>query len=515
MAEKIAFCYDRSLSSIAVELRAKSRNWDEKFKLSKMPDAIKDLGSKWVRPSELPDYDRYIDRSNEEALYLTYDTRVRKKTGVLDGITLYVKTSDKGMFRVERGKVTASGFSANATFLVNSDKVFSEALPTDEDDFIVYRLTAVSGHITYYGPYTGADVGVQTGDFNQCVEQWGRLPYATQMVVRGRLLKSFDVIDCISITSLSSAWNECSSLQNIETKGWDTSKLTTLDNAWKGCSSLQRLDISHWNTASVKSMQYSWQDCSALIELNVSGLDVSNVTTMTYAWESCTTLAYLDLSTWRPAKLTNLNRAWQNCRSLRYIDLEGWSAAISLTDLGYTWANCYSLQALNLHSLNTSKVTTINGAWSYCYQLKELDVYGWDLSRLTALNSAWSNCESLEELDLSSWVNTSGIKSTASAWYGCTGLRTLDISGLDMPNLNGFDSAWNNCQGIVTLIPCPIYCSASFTIFYSLSDESVDLIIKALQETTVTKTISFTDAIEAKLTEEQKESIAAKGWTLN
>ena len=103
----------------------------------------------WVRPSDWPNYD-LIDRTNMEAIFFTYSCKdiIREPT-LIDCAAFKARTTT-GEYLVERGNIAASGFTSVASFAMKSDAIFSEILPADEGDYVVYKISPVTegAHLT-------------------------------------------------------------------------------------------------------------------------------------------------------------------------------------------------------------------------------------------------------------------------------------------------------------------------------------------------------------------------------
>lgn len=316
----------------------------------------------WVRPSEYPNYD-YIDRTDMEAVFFTYDCRYAKsKPDILDysAITVFVPSS--GKYKLDRGYIDEDGFHVIDTQQYTSGTSAQLTLPNDIDanDYIVYRVTAVGGtsaHITVltFGQYPGTQQS-NTSLCQRCVEIYGRLPYVTSLTFGCLYLESFDVIDCIAITNLSNAWNGCRRLQKFNVSGWNTSNLTNVSYAWNYCVSLKKLDLSGWNTAKIENLDNTWTDCQSLEDLNLSGWNVSKINSAYYTWARCMMLKNLNLSGWANIKPTRITSAWYNCYVLEGLDLSGWnmSNVTDTTSSSNVWSSCYFLRDLQFTAMYVS-----------------------------------------------------------------------------------------------------------------------------------------------------------------
>jgi surface protein len=84
---------------------------------------------------------------------------------------------------------------------------------------------------------------------------------------------------------------------------------------FSGCSSLQSLDLRSFNTSKVTSMNDMFGSCQKLISLNLDSFNTSNVTDANYMFQSCKlleTITNIDL-----IKATKVNYMFNNCSALK------------------------------------------------------------------------------------------------------------------------------------------------------------------------------------------------------
>ena len=113
-----------------------------------------------------------------------------------------------------------------------------------------------------------------------------------------------------------------------------------MSNAFYFCTSLQALDTSGWDLSSVTSLTYAFYLCSSLQALDTSGWDLSSVTNMSNAFVICTSLQALDTSGWDLSSVTNMSNAFIICTSLMrflYFDYNARTSAL------FAWRNEYPL----------------------------------------------------------------------------------------------------------------------------------------------------------------------------
>ena len=229
---------------------------------------------KWQRPADWPNYD-FIDRTGQEVLFLTYDCRYAiADADIEDWMAIYAKGTTG--YKVERGYIDSDGFHAVSSSDMASGSVYLENLPTNEGNYVVYRVTpgAADGHLTIV-TMTRPDGASNDALYAQhCIERWGRLPYVegfgTSAAYRRwgcRYVQAESIIDVSNVTTLASCWQNCNSLQSIDLSGWDVGNVTTLASCWSGCYSLQNLDLSGWDVSNVTTLASCWRYCYSLQSL--------------------------------------------------------------------------------------------------------------------------------------------------------------------------------------------------------------------------------------------------------
>lgn len=185
--------------------------------------------------------------------------------------------------------------------------------------------------------------------------------------------------------SVYSMFDSCTSVESIDISGMDFSKTNgsyffygmckmfadckklksiifpshiSFDNSnismktmFYNCYSLENLDLRCFDTSKVTTMEETFLGCIALKDLNVSSFNTTNVSTMYRMFESCNSLTSLDLSNWDTSKVSNMSDMFYNCSKL------------SNLTLGTDWASNSELSSFNLSSCpltHESAVDVIN-----------------------------------------------------------------------------------------------------------------------------------------------------------
>ena len=84
----------------------------------------------------------------------------------------------------------------------------------------------------------------------------------------------------LETTDLFGAFENNSTVINLDLSGLDTSQVINMSSMFSDCSGLTSLDVSQFQTENVTNMVAMFSYCSGLTSLDVSGFNTSNVTNM-------------------------------------------------------------------------------------------------------------------------------------------------------------------------------------------------------------------------------------------
>ena len=138
-----------------------------------------------------------------------------------------------------------------------------------------------------------------------------------------------------------------------------------------------------------------------------------------------------------------------------------------------------------------------------------------NMSSLFYSNSAAD--KTLEHITLN--VDTSKALAMTGAFRNMQGLKVIDGTPIDCSSLtSAINTMFLSCSALeeVRFVPNTISQNISFTYSANLSNETVESAIAGLKDLTgaTALTIVFHKTVGNKLTDEQKQAIAAKNWTL-
>lgn len=148
----------------------------------------------------------------------------------------------------------------------------------------------------------------------------------------------------------------------------------------------------------------------------------------------------------------------------------------------------------------------------YMKKLKRIDYY-LNTENLVNSNSVFKGCEALEYIKGINTSKVSGNNSAMNMFYACRSLKTIE-EPLDFSLVSILNNPFGLCEALENVCFVPESLKCTFTISYSskLSAESIQSIIDGLATVETAQTLTLNSAIT--LTDEQKATINAKGWTL-
>ena len=170
-----------------------------------------------------------------------------------------------------------------------------------------------------------------------------------------------------------------------------------------------------------------------------------------------------------------------------------------------------------------NKVTISAKSCSYAFsgkdKLKSVNMSNADTSNVTRMDYMFSDCSSLTSLDLTNF-DTSNVTTMYYMFGGCYGLTILDLSSFDTTKVNDMRLIFNNCGVSQLILSSKFFNSTSLTTYdfsglYQWTDpDSLATFVDALPQLTSTKTVKLSYKTKNALTDDQKTTIANKGWTI-
>ena len=213
---------------------------------------------------------------------------------------------------------------------------------------------------------------------------------------------------------------------------------TDLSGAFENNSTVINLDLSGLDTSQVINMSYMFAHCSGLTSLNVSRFQTENVTNMRYMFSECIGLTSLDISQFQTENVTDMYCMFASCIGLTSLDVSHFQTK-NVTNMGYMFSNCIGLTSLDVSHFQTENVTNMNSMFNGCSELTSLDMSQFQTKNVTERDAVFGNCNKLKIIDLSQchWNNIplsmfSGIQSNIPfiVISPADGIKNYDFSNL-------------------------------------------------------------------------------------
>lgn len=195
-----------------------------------------------------------------------------------------------------------------------------------------------------------------------------------------------------------------------------------------------------------------------------------------------------------------------------------------LTSTMQMFWGCSSLTSIDLSSFDTSKATNMSYMLQVCSSLTTLDLSSFDTSAATNMGDMFSGCSALTSLDLSNF-DTSSVTSMGYMFTNCSALTAIDLSSFDTSAATFMYGMFYNCSSLVSILLGPNFFKTSSvttidfsccskwtndTVITSLVTNSYDRAAAGLN----TLTLKLHANTKAALSDEQKATITAKGYTI-
>jgi len=220
-------------------------------------------------------------------------------------------------------------------------------------------------------------------------------------IVRHGYLEQVRLNQMGGITSFSSLFRGCFTLQNIVIATDASSLVTDVSFMFASCTSLTSIPL--FNTANVTNMTGVFSSCTSLTSIPL--FNTANVTNMTSVFANCTTLSLVPL--FNTANVTNMNLMFSGCTTLSLVPLFN---TANVTNMNLMFSGCTTLSLVPL--FNTANVTTMNGMLYNCITLSSVPTLvttGVDSS--AGLSSVFLSCFSLSRIEAKDFRFTFAVSS--------------------------------------------------------------------------------------------------------
>ncbi len=158
----------------------------------------------------------------------------------------------------------------------------------------------------------------------------------------------------------------------------------------------------------------------------LENLDFSVVTSFMNTFYKCDKLRSIDLSSVNTGKVTSVNDMFGYCYSLGNIMLGSGFDTSECTSFSYMFEHCEALTSIDLSSLDVSTAEKLSFMFLGCSALEYVNTKGWNTVSVMNMQSMFSQCSALQDLDLTSF-NTLNVTNMSQMFYGCTAMSDLNL----------------------------------------------------------------------------------------
>lgn len=317
-------------------------------------------------------------------------------------------------------------------------------------------------------------------------------------------LKSVDLTYMYSpyVKDMSYMFNNCTSLKTVYLKGLNTSNVENMNNMFERCTSLGYLDLSSFNTHKVKNFERMFYGCSLLKAIYASPkfvvVNSPNLISKAEMFSRCYKLAgetksyypthvngdfakidggyFLDATDLRPwvkqnDKTFTFYYGYKKTLGKGEYKLEDWLNKKNNDKTSFTKATFDESFALyqptscdswffyylkleeieNLHYLNTSKVTTMEGMFMQCSIIKSLDLSAFETSNVENFYGMFAHCKELESLDVSNF-DTSAATNMREMFIRCLKLKTIDLTNFETAKVKTMTKMFSKSTNLKAVI---------------------------------------------------------------
>lgn len=128
---------------------------------------------------------------------------------------------------------------------------------------------------------------------------------------------SFDNFNTSNVTDMSSMFQECGRLTNIDVSVFDTSQVTDMNNMFYMCESLETLDLNNFKNDKVTNTSYMFKNCFALTNLNLGNFNIGKIDDIKFMFDECYNLMNIKgLESFYINNVTDMTGIFYDCSKL-------------------------------------------------------------------------------------------------------------------------------------------------------------------------------------------------------
>ena len=195
----------------------------------------------------------------------------------------------------------------------------------------------------------------------------------------------------------------CYSLEKITgITNWKFEHNNSLSSSFENCFSLRELDLSGWTVDHTTSLGSMFRQCYSLESINLKGWNPINCTNFSYMFSECYSLKELpDMTGWVTNKATTLAYMFNICESVEELpDIRSWDLS-NVTSTAYMFNAMFKIREAELLDLSLPNCTTIANMFGYCHNLRRVKFTNWSIPKLNTAPAGFLNyCENLKDVEI-------------------------------------------------------------------------------------------------------------------
>ena len=261
---------------------------------------------------------------------------------------------------------------------------------------------------------------------------------------------TFEIVFKDIITDLNEFFSQCSNLISLDFSNFDTSKVTNMSSMFNECNSLKEIQgLDKFITNNVTDMSKMFNACYKLESLDLSNFDTSNVKNMLYMFCNCYKLKEIKgIDRFITNNVMNMGGLFGRCYELEYLNLSNFNTS-NVMNMAYMFNECSKLKGIKgLEQFITNKVIIMNTMFQSCFELEYLDLSSFNTANVNNMSYMFNNCNKLKEIKGINKFITNNVKDMKLMFNQCYKLESLDLSNYNTCNVTNMQYMFHNCNSL-------------------------------------------------------------------
>ena len=338
-----------------------------------------------------------------------------------------------------------------------------------------------------------------------------------------------DNLNTEDVTDMSSMFENCVKLTNINLSGFDTKNVTDMSSMFKYCVNLTNIDVTGFDTQKVTDVSSMFDSCKKLEELDLSSFVTTNVSSIISMFSQCINLKTIFVSeNWSLNSMALRNSEWMfaGCDKLHggqgtseydleindatYAKIDGGESApgyltkkgeaafiakepyvIVKDNIATFYYNYYQDGGLPFQAFASNWPDDICKSITKCVIDESIKEYK------PKTSVAWfNNLINLTEIEGLQNLNTENITSMERMFWYCQSLISLDLSSFNTAKVTDMSSMFSYCTKLQAIFVAKDWTTASVTESGGMFGNCLNLYGG---KGSLIKTYELTDATYAKI----------------